>query len=216
MMRLSQILPILYFTVDISILVCAFFGATIIFNQNSYEGLEWFVLGIALSLWLVIGYSRKLYQSNLNNGFSQRMISYSKSYLIFATAIIPLAYFWLRFPIQFNNIFLAFVFLFLALNIVANVILISAISRYRRRHDNIKHTLIAGVGELAVKISRYFESNPDFGFQIKGYLRSNGEECKVNPDRVVGTLKDIKQYLNENTIDEIVIALPYKSAKKKI
>src|SRR5688500_3768520 len=123
MMRLSQILPILYFTVDVSILVCAFFGATIIINQNGYEGLEWFTLGIVLSLWLIIGFSRKLYHSNLNNGISRRMISYAKSYLIFAFAILCLAYLRLKFPIQFDNILVSFVILFLALNIATNVVL---------------------------------------------------------------------------------------------
>lgn len=216
MSRLSQILPILYFTVDVSILVFAFLGSTLPFNKNNYEPLPWITLGIAIPLWLIIGYSRKLYQSNLNNGFIQRMISYSKSYLIFTIVIIALAYLNFKFPIAVGNVLFWFVAIFLALNVAANSILINAISRYRRRQENIKYTLVAGIGDLALKISAYFESNPDFGFQIKGYLRSNGEECKVSEDKVVGTIKEIKEYLNQNTIDEIIIALPYKSARKKI
>lgn len=216
MSRLSQILPILYFTVDVSILVFAFFGATIPLNKNNYEPIPWIGLGIAISLWLIIGYSIKLYQSNLNNGFMKRMISYSKSYVIFTIIIIFLAYLNFKFPIEVGNVLFWFVVIFLALNLAANSILVNIISRYRRRQDNIKYTLVAGVGDLALKISTYFESNPDFGFKIKGYLKSNGEECKVSQEKVVGTLKDIKEYLNQNTIDEIIIALPYKSARKKI
>ena len=104
MSRLSQILPILYFTVDVTILVFAFFGSTIPFNQNKYEPLPWIALGIAISLWLIIGYSRKLYQSNLNNGSIKRMISYSKSYLIFTIAIIALAYLNIKFPIEVGHV----------------------------------------------------------------------------------------------------------------
>lgn len=216
MSKLSKILPILYFTVDVAILVFAFFGSTYLFNQNNFEGLEWITLALAISLWLMIGYTRNLYRSNLNNGFGLRMISYTKSYLIFTTAIISLAYLNSKFPIMIGNVLLSFILVFLALNIVANAILVNIISRFRRRQENIKYTLVAGVGDLAVKISSYFDSNPDFGFRIKGYLKSKSEECKVNQDKVVGALKDIKQYLNQNTINEIVIALPYKSAKKKI
>lgn len=215
MNRLSQILPILYFTVDVSILVFAFFGATVLFNQTYYEGLEW-VLAIAVSLWLIIGYTRRLYRSNLNNGFSLRIKSYSKSYLIFSIALMPIAYLGLKFPVELYTVLLSFVLIFLTLNVAANLILVNIISRYRRRQENIKQTLIAGVGELAAKISAYLESNPDFGFRIKGFLRSNGEECKVAERKVLGSLKDISQYLNENPIDEIVIALPYRSKNKKI
>lgn len=215
MTRLSQILPILYFIVDVSILVFAFFGVTVIFRQNNFEGVQW-LLGIAVLLWLIIGYLLKLYQSNLNNGFSPRIISYSKSYLIFSIAIIPIAYLSLKFPAEFYTLLLSFVSLFLTLNLAANLILVNFISRFRRRQQNIKHILVAGVGDLALKISSYLESNADFGFRIRGFLKSKGEECKVTENKVLGPLKDIRQFLNENPIDEIVIALPYKSANKKI
>ena len=219
MSRLSLILPIFYFTVDASILVVAFSGSNYLLNRNHHQGLEWTALATAISLWAVIAYVRKLYQSNLNNGFTPRVISYSKTYLIFAIALLSVTYLTFDFPLEVSKELLSFVLVFLALNIIVNYILIFVITLWRRRSENIKYTLVIGVGDLAVKISNYFDSNPDFGFRIKGYLKSNGkEESKVNSTKVIGHLRDIKQYLSDNPIDEIVIALPYKSARnwKKI
>ena len=216
MSRLSQILPIFYFAIDVLLLTCAFFASGYLFYENSFEEWEEIALAMAISLWVIIGYARKLYQVNLNNGFIPRMISYSKTYLIFAIALISLAYFTFPFPLEFYKTLLSFALLFLALNITANSVLINLITLWRRRSANIKSTLVVGTGDQAAKISQYFESNPDFGFRITGYLKSVGEECKVNPDKVIGPFKNLKKYLQENPLDEIIIALPYKSDCKKI
>lgn len=216
MSRLSKILPVFYFIIDVSLLVCAFFGSIYFFNENNVEGLKEITLAMAISLWVIIAYWRQLYHLNLNNGFVPRMISYSKTYLIFATALISLAYLTFDLSLAFDKTLLSFVLLFLGLNIVANSILINLICLWRRRAANIKYTLVIGVGEQAAKISQYFECNPDFGFRIKGYLSLVGEECRINPAKVIGPVKKLKKYLRENPIDEIIIALPHKSTSSKI
>ena len=53
---------------------------------------------------------------------------------------------------------------------------------------------------MPVRISRYLIANPDYGFKIDGYLSVNGEDCKVNREKVVGTLDDLKKYLKEKGI----------------
>lgn len=213
MSRLSQILPIFYFLLDVSSLVVSYVLASYLFSQNLSEGLEG--MALAISLWGVIGYARKLYRANLNNGFTPRMISYSKSYLIFAIALSTI-YFSFSFPTAAFEGLLSYVVVFLLLNIAANTVAINIISQWRRRSHNLKSTLVVGVGDLAVKISKYFEANPDFGFWVKGYLRSGNEACKVDPAQVRGMVKDIKTYLEQNTIEEIIIALPHESRSKKI
>ena len=177
--------------------------------------MEEIILAMAICLWSITGYVRKLYQANLNNGFALRMISYSKCYLLFAIALLSAAYF-LNFPTGAFKILFSHLLAFLVLNMVVNTLVINIITLWRRRASNLKSTLVIGAGDLAVKISNYFEANPDFGFRIKGYLQAKNEECKVNPACVAGTVKDIRSYLSNNTIDEIIIALPYRSRSKKI
>ena len=216
MSRLSQILPIFYFVVDIAGIISAYYLSELFFQQNNYDGLEGMALAMAILLWAGISYVRRLYKLNLNNGFTHRMISYSKTYLIFSIAVLFTAYFGLSFPIPVSKTLLSFLLVFLALNIVVNTVIVNIISRWRRRSANLKSTLVVGVGDLAVKISSYFESNPDFGFRIKGYLKTKDEEPKVSPSKVLGTVKDFAAYLEQNTTDEIIIALPHKSRSKKI
>ncbi len=208
MSRLAKILPIFYLLVDVIILCFSFISSTYIYNQNyQYEAYEWNILSILVVLWLIIGYPIRLYKLNLHNGYTLRLVSYVKSYFAFVL-IISLIFLSSNSPIAVGSVFTRFVVAFIILDVTMNFIVVNIISRFRRRQTNIKHTLVAGVGELAAEISRHFNSNPDYGFQISAYLSVNGEECKVNQKLVVGTLDNLKEYLDHHLIDEIVIALP--------
>ena len=209
MSRLARILPIFYLLVDVIILSFSFFCSTFIYDHNyNYQAYDWNILIILVFLWIIIGYPMRLYKSNLHNGYIHRLVNYAKSYSVFLL-IISLIFFNSNSPIAVSNVFVTFVVAFLIVDISVNFIIVNLISRFRRRHQNIKHTLVAGVGDLAAEISKHFNSNPDFGFQISAYLSVNGEECKVDPKLVVGTVdNNMKEYLNKHSIDEIVIALP--------
>jgi len=76
--------------------------------------------------------------------------------------------------------------------------------------------LVAGAGDLAQSLSDYFNSNPDYGYRIKGFVSLPGQENKVSSERVVGTVDQINKYLENTNVDEIVIALPYDSPKTTI
>jgi putative colanic acid biosynthesis UDP-glucose lipid carrier transferase len=193
-----------------------FLLSTYFFNQPGYQGLEWITLASLVFLWMFIGYLTNLYSRNLHNGFLPRLISYAKSYVIFAVFVIALVLLFIQFPQAFENAILIFVIGFLILNLFANSILVSVISRFRRNRRNTTYTLVAGVGDLAARTSNYFNSNPDYGYKIKGYLKCNGEVCKVNEKKIVGTVDDMKSFLDKNPIDEIIIALPYESPRSKV
>lgn len=216
MSKSAQILPVFYFLVDVTVLVLAFFSTSYFVHQHDYNGLQWIILASLIGLWFIIGYTSKLYRVNLHNGLSQRMISYTKSYLIYAVLIVSLIYLSTQFPIAVSKVLFAFVIGFLVLNITVNCILINIISRVRRKADNLRYALVAGAGDLAQSLSDYFNSNPDYGYQIKGFVRLGDEEPKVSANKVVGTVDEIKSYLENNAVDEIVIALPYDSPKTTI
>jgi len=103
---------------------------------------------------------------------------------------------------------------FVAFDATVNFALINLISKLRR--DRHKQALIAGSGPLAAKISHYFDSNPDFGYEVVGFLKRPQEICSVNERQVVGSLADIKQFLTLHPVDEVVVALPYESAQQNI
>jgi Undecaprenyl-phosphate glucose phosphotransferase len=77
-----------------------------------------------------------------------------------------------------------------------------------------KYTLIAGVGSIAKNIEDHYYEDHDPDCQIKGFIKCKKEECQVKNEKVVGKLKGMKEYLRDNPVDEIVIALPVKPSKK--
>src|SRR5690606_19986121 len=50
--------------------------------------------------------------------------------------------------------------------------------------------------------------------KIRGFVKGNKETALVREDKVSGESKDMNQYLLDNPIDEIIIALPLKASKK--
>ncbi|WP_053093718.1 exopolysaccharide biosynthesis polyprenyl glycosylphosphotransferase [Rufibacter radiotolerans] len=82
------------------------------------------------------------------------------------------------------------------------------------KKGNKKYTLIAGVGAIAKNIEEHYYEDHDPDYQIKGFVQCKKEECQVKNEKVVGNLKGMKEYLRDNPVDEIVIALPVKPSKK--
>jgi hypothetical protein len=100
--------PILVFW-DVINLSLAFFIALYIYRINDLyiETLEIFWLVSLISLWLVIGYSNKLYVDWNGNGFiKSRLNKYLKTYFILA-GIIGILYLFFAFPKDVRNIFIA-------------------------------------------------------------------------------------------------------------
>lgn len=80
--------------------------------------------------------------------------------------------------------------------------------------DKTKYALVAGIGELARSVEKQIYAYQGSDYKIKGFINCNKEKCLVGEDKVVSPLNDIYQYLSENPVDEIIIALPYKCSKK--
>lgn len=215
MSRLAKMLPLLYFIVDALSIVFAFL--LVIHLNQLVPSLTQLVINITIYVagWLMLAYISELYISNLHNGVKIRMRHYIKNHLYFGTHILLL-------NLIIPNLFIltlsqsaSFIGTSIVINLLINFFLVSSISRFRRRKQNIKDTLIIGVSNTAVRITNYLNSNPDFGFKIRGYINSKDEESKVDPTMIFCSLDELESYLNHHTTNEIIIALPYKKAKSK-
>jgi len=82
---------------------------------------------------------------------------------------------------------------------------------------NTKYALVAGVGNVAKNVEEQIYAHRMTGYQIKGFINcKRNEACTVGEEKVVSNLKNIDEYLNENIIDEIVIASPGKLTRAEI
>lgn len=68
------------------------------------------------------------------------------------------------------------------------------------------NTLIIGAGERAWKLEQELNSQPQsLGYLIKGFIDTGNEPCVIQ-DHFVGKWKDIETIIQENEIEEIIVA----------
>ncbi len=75
---------------------------------------------------------------------------------------------------------------------------------YRKRGYNLKHIVVVGNGHLAHQYRDDIKKNPQFGYHIVGFF---GKEPKEELGERLGSYEELGTYLENNDIDEIVIAL---------
>jgi len=86
------------------------------------------------------------------------------------------------------------------------------ILRYIRSNDqNLKHVLIVGDGELAIKFAEKITTKKYLGYAISGFLGSNHEiGDKILNVSVIGTINQLDEFLANNEYDRVIIAIPLK------
>ncbi|MCH6201422.1 exopolysaccharide biosynthesis polyprenyl glycosylphosphotransferase [Aquiflexum sp. LQ15W] len=209
-------IPILVFW-DIISLTVAFFVSLYFYRINdlTFQKMELvFLLGL-ISLWLIIGYSNKLYVDWAGNSFMKSRISkYLKTYFILA-GIIGILYLVFSFPKDVRNLLIAILAGIPSLGIITNSLVIRLSAPIKERRTKMSTTLIAGSGQLANKVAGFLESSSYARFAVQGFIDCSPEVSKNSKNgRVVATLDSLKEYLKYNFADEIIIALPYSELDK--
>jgi Undecaprenyl-phosphate glucose phosphotransferase len=206
--------PILYLGGDMLTLTLTLIVSLYFFKDEKFSKLEWVILSGFIILWLIIVCYRTVYNSDLDKDFKLLVSTHLKAY---STFIVLLLFFYFLFPFSLPNKsgIIAIVVQVPVLSIATNFFLIKLASWLKTTKGNTKYTLVAGVGNVAKNVEQQLFAHRVPGRQIKGFIDClEDEECTVGKDKVVGSLTDIQQYLQEHPVDEIVIALPGTPSKK--
>lgn len=208
--------PILVFW-DVISLSIAFFTSLYFYRINdlNFQRMEIVFLVALIALWLIIGYSNKLYVDWTGSSFfKSRMSKYFKTYFILA-GIIGIIYLVFSFPKDVRNLLMAILAGIPSLGIITNSLVIRLSAPIIERRSKMSTTLIAGSGQLANKVAGFLESNSYAKFAVQGFIDCSPEtSIKSKNDRVVASLDSLKEYLKYNFADEIIIALPYSELDK--
>lgn len=89
-----------------------------------------------------------------------------------------------------------------------------ALERIRMRGRNLRHILIAGTNPRAIEFARDIEANPGLGYRIIGFADEDWTgvaEVEKAGYLLACTLRNFREFLRENVVDEVVIALPMQS-----
>lgn len=84
----------------------------------------------------------------------------------------------------------------------------------RLKGHNLRYLLIVGTNERARDFAKKIEAKPELGYCFLGFVDekwSGNGDLKKYGWSLVSNLKGFKNYINNNVVDEVVIALPLQS-----
>ncbi|AKD04396.1 exopolysaccharide biosynthesis polyprenyl glycosylphosphotransferase [Pontibacter korlensis] len=197
---------------DVVTLVLTIFMSIYIIENVVYIGADWLILLNVVVLGAMMIYIKSQAPIKLSEKRNLQLTRFIKAYAVLLSLAALL---YLFKPLLFltlfpdTNMFLAFVLGFPTLGVPLNLIVGAVLNKVKLNTERRKTTLVAGVGNLARNVEHEL-----YGHDIKGYIKVKKEECLVKPEKVVGELEQIHEYLKDNPVDEIVIAIPVKPSKK--
>jgi exopolysaccharide biosynthesis polyprenyl glycosylphosphotransferase len=89
--------------------------------------------------------------------------------------------------------------------------------RRRKRGQGVDRVLIVGAGEAGRALMRNIVAQPDLGYQVVGFVDDHYERGHTDIGRfkALGSTEKLPDILREQSVDEVIITLPW-SARKKI
>ncbi len=81
----------------------------------------------------------------------------------------------------------------------------------RVRGRNLRHVLVVGTNERAVDFADTIRSKPELGYHLIGFVDeewAGAEALRASGGEIVADFDRLNQYLSENVVDEVVVALP--------
>jgi Undecaprenyl-phosphate glucose phosphotransferase len=106
---------------------------------------------------------------------------------------------------------LIFFFLFGTSSVVAfRIALRGGLRTLRRRGYNLRYVIVAGAGELAVRVIERLHAHPETGLRVVGVLTDDGaaHRRELHGVPVLGHYSELKRLLAEKRRDLLVVALP--------
>jgi Undecaprenyl-phosphate glucose phosphotransferase len=203
---------------DIVIIILSFFIAYFVrFNTQifgvgeiSYRFIDYAVILVLIIPINIIGYKvcgfydslrTKKFASQLRNTFIVNMLSVSIVFIyLFVTK---------------NNhysrlLLLGFFILSYCISMAFHLIVKKALNRMRVMDKNLKYVVVIGAGRLGKEYSNKIVAHKEYGYAIAAFFDDNESLIgkTVNDTKIIGKTDALKEYLEHNVIDLLVIALP--------
>jgi exopolysaccharide biosynthesis polyprenyl glycosylphosphotransferase len=99
----------------------------------------------------------------------------------------------------------------------AHVIARKILRYFRSKGKNIRRAIVVGAGEVGRNLTREVEETPWAGIEVLGFFddKKSPTDSKFEHGKpIIGKTSEIRDFLLENTIDYVYIALPMRAEKK--
>jgi exopolysaccharide biosynthesis polyprenyl glycosylphosphotransferase len=195
---------------DLLPLILIFLATLYFYSDGSFSKKDIIALSVLAILWCVFEYLRKHRYSDLSLKWQKRITRHVKTYI---TLIILEFFVFLCLPVAvtFWKQMITLTFGIFAMDFLISFLIIDFISG---EMITPKYILVAGTGSKAKKIEDEVLTSHNNGYQLKGFISCDQEDCMIENRKVISDLDSINQYLQSNPVDEIVIALPDNQVNK--
>ena len=211
MKRSDQELSLTYFLSDLFALNATLVVALLMYQGEvhlHYDGLTMVAMSI---IWIMCSSINKIYHLHLHNSFKMRIANYLKTHFVFVGSV-SIVYLIFSLPNYIKTIMIVFVIAFPAMNLFLNFVLFKILKTFKSGNNHVKKALIIGAGKAGINIYNHFHDNPDFGYQIIGFLEDHPHSSKVK-DYVLGEVSDFEAIISQQHIDEVIIAISTEHSK---
>ena len=101
---------------------------------------------------------------------------------------------------------------------VARLVKSIVLARLRRQGRAVARVLIIGAGETGRTVMSNLVAHPEFGYQVVGFVDDNPDRGRTDIGRfqALGSVGNLPRVLEEELIDEVIIALPWQAHRKII
>ena len=99
---------------------------------------------------------------------------------------------------------------------ISRLLKISMLRRLRRQGVGVRRVLIVGAGEIARTVMRVAVANPEYGFNIIGFLDDHPAkgETDIGRFKALGETENLSDVITSRHIDEVIITLPWQYHRK--
>ena len=86
----------------------------------------------------------------------------------------------------------------------------------QNRGSCLKRAVIIGAGDLGVSLDDYLQQIPWSGIRVRGFFDDfrEGSEQTESPHPLLGAIDDLPAYLEDNPVETIFIALPFRAQER--
>jgi Undecaprenyl-phosphate glucose phosphotransferase len=174
-------------------------------------------LPMALFVWVIWGVTLRLfglYHVTRGTQAMHEAIRVAQASTLSVLVFMSVAFlFWEKDYSFSRGVFFYFWVLAVVMLVAERLLLREVLGLFRARGYNQRHVLIIGSGDLAQSVARKIAEHPGLGFTIRGFVAERAEEVgrAIDGARVIGSYADVQAILEQNGIDQVLIALPFDS-----
>jgi len=139
-----------------------------------------------------------------------------KAWMMFAGIILSL-FFLLKISNQYSRVVIISWLLVSPFAIfLVHLIMRKLLGILRKQGKNLRYAVIVGAGDLGVKLAKHVKDIPWAGIKVTGFFddKYNREVLLCSQYPVLGTIANLPDYLKNNKIDFVYIALPLRAELK--